>query len=264
MEFVGQEQLFKTINGYTLKTMPHTILLLGEEGCGKKTIVKYIANKLKLELTVINKKIEPEQLTEYQQSAIKRLYMIDLTELRLEKDQNQFLKFIEEPSENSYIILINTSEIGILQTVLNRCVKLRFEPYTTEQLKQIKSFNNDFVYKVCKTPGQLSQLSEEKVIDMYNVCDTIVHKLNIASYPNTISIAARINYKEDYKKFDFTTFLNMLEAVASESYLKENNLLALHIYLYSVSRRQGLVQNSSIAKENFMLSYLDGLWRAIR
>ena len=46
--------------------------------------------------------------------------------------------------------------------------------------------------------------------------------------------------------------------------LKENNLLALHIYLYSVSRRQGLVQNSSIAKENFMLSYLDGLWRAIR
>lgn len=264
MDFVGQERLFNIINSYSLKNMPHTILLLGEEGCGKKTVVKYLANKLKLRLIEVNSAVESDKLIEFQQSVLKSLFLIDLSKLRLEKEQNQFLKFIEEPSKNNYVILINTSEVGILQTVLNRCVKLRFEPYTVDQLKRIKRFNNEEIYKVCRTPGQLNSVSEQSFIEMNKLCETVVNKIKIASYANTISIATKINYKEDYNKFDFSAFLNLLEKTAEDTYLKSNNNYALTIYLCVNKAKQKLVQNSGMAKEAFMISLLDEMWRKTR
>lgn len=264
MDFVGQEKLLDRINGYSLKNMPHTILLLGEEGCGKKTVVRYLANKLNLKLIQVDSALSQDKIIEYQQSALKSLYLIDLTKLSLEKEQNQFLKFIEEPSKNAYVVLIDTSEVGILQTVLNRCIKLIFEPYTKEQLRQIKNFADDAIYKVCRTPGQLAYVSESSFAEMSKLCESIVLKIHTASYANTISIAARINYKEDYSKFDFSTFLNMLEKTAEELYLKMRDRQALTIYLCLNEYRQKLAQNGNLAKEAFMTSLLDELWRRTR
>jgi DNA polymerase III delta prime subunit len=264
MDFVGQEKLLKTINGYSWKTMPHTILLLGEEGCGKKTIVRYLASKLNLKLIQVDYSISQDKIIEYQQSALKSLYLIDMTQLRLEKSQNQFLKFIEEPSKNAYIVLINTSEVGILPTVMNRCVKLRFEPYTKEQLRQIKAFDDDNIYKVCRTPGQLACISESSFTEMSKLCESIVLKINSASYANTLSIATKINYKEDYDKFDFSTFLNALEKTTEDLYLKMRDRQALIVYLCINEYRQKLAQNGNISKEAFMTSFLDELWRRTR
>ena len=69
------------------------------------------------------------------------IYLIDLNDFT-EKQQNQFLKLIEEPSVNVYIALIAESEIGILDTILNRCIKYRLEPYTKAQLQEICLQNN--------------------------------------------------------------------------------------------------------------------------
>ena len=264
MEFVGQKNLLKTLNGYTFQTLPHTILLLGEDGCGKKTIVKYISNKFGLELIEIDNKVLPENLIDYQHRVVKTLYLIDLSKFALEKAQNQFLKFIEEPSDSVYVVLINTSEVGILPTILNRCQKLRFEPYNINELKQIKQFDNELIYKVCKTPGQLKNIDDKKINELYSLCSTMTHKIQAAPYANMISIAPRINYKEDYTKFDFETFLNMLEYVSITSFIQEQNNTAAKIYLYVSKRRQELLQNSRIQKEPFMINLLDELWKETR
>lgn len=264
MNFIGQKTLLNTLNSFTIQTLPHTILFLGEDGCGKKTMTKYLANKLGLQLITFEKDTSIEQIIDYQNSSVKTLYLIDLSILNLEKEQNKFLKFIEEPGINVYIVLINSSEIGILPTILNRCYKIRFEPYTISQLKQIKDINNSLVYKVCHTPGQLQDIDEAKLTSMYNLCETIVLKLTQASYANTMSVAAKINYKEDYTKFNFETFLNLLECVSLDFYLNKKYQLALQIYLYIIKRRQELVQNSKIQKEAFLLNLLDGLWKEVR
>lgn len=261
MEFIGQERLLRQVNSYSISTLPHTLLLLGPEGCGKKTIAKYIANKLGLELVRIDETISNDKIIEFQQKPLKTLYLIDLSELTLEKEQNQFLKFIEEPSDTVYIILINSSEVGILPTVLNRCTKLRFDPYQINHLKQIKKLSNDLAYKVCTTPGQLANIDDKRLDELYKLCYTIVTKIKAAPYANMMSIAPRINYKEDYNKFDFTVFFGMLMQVALDEYVNNKNIDAMKIYIYLIKRQKDLVQNSNIAKEPFMISVLDGLWK---
>lgn len=264
MSFIGQQKLFKVINSYTSKTLPHTLLFIGPDGCGKKTIAKFLANKLGFDFVKITSNVDYTTLMEYQQKPIRTIYLIDLSQLRLEKDQNKFLKFIEEPSNTVYTILINNSEANILQTILNRCVKLRFESYTIEQLKQIKLFDNELVYKVCTTPGQLNNVDAKKINDLYDLCKAISTKIAQTSYANMLSIVPRINYKEDYNKFEINTFLNMLEVVAFQEYINNENKSALQIYLVVTKRRQALLQNSNIAKETFMTSLLDQLWKETR
>lgn len=262
--FVGQEKIFNIVNSYKWDSMPHTLLFLGDYGAGKKTMSKYLANKLGFKYRVINSSTTNEDLISYQQSPVKTLYLIDLSEIVLEKEQNKFLKFIEDPFPNVYTVLINTSEIGILPTILNRCTKLRFEQYTIEQLKQIKLFNNELAYRVCTTPGQLNSLNEDKLLDLYNLCDKIINILPQAEYANVISVTTKINYKEDYNKFEFDTFFNTLELVAMDKYLNNKDKIALKVYKYTAKRLQELVQNGRIQKEPFMINFLDGLWKEVR
>ena len=132
---IGQEKLVKILDGYTLHTVPKTMLFLGPSGCGKSWIAARFAESLKLPVVNIDSTITPEKLIEYYQSPIEKMYIIDLKGID-EKQQNKFLKFIEEPSATMYIILTAESEIGILPTILNRCMKYHFEEYTVDQLKQ--------------------------------------------------------------------------------------------------------------------------------
>ncbi len=50
---------------------------------------------------------------------------------------NAFLKTLEEPSENTVIFLMTTSTDGMLPTILSRCQKIIFKPWTDEQLTRI-------------------------------------------------------------------------------------------------------------------------------
>jgi len=50
---------------------------------------------------------------------------------------NAFLKTLEEPSENTVIFLLTTSTDGMLPTILSRCQKIAFKPWSDEQLSRI-------------------------------------------------------------------------------------------------------------------------------
>ena len=47
---------------------------------------------------------------------------------------NAFLKTLEEPPENTVIMLLTTATTGMLPTILSRCQKVRFEPWPEEEL----------------------------------------------------------------------------------------------------------------------------------
>ena len=263
VKIVGQEKLLESLNKYTAETLPKTIMFLGDLGCGKHLVSAALAERLGLELLVIDESIDHEQLVEYMFSPNPTLYVIDLVKFT-EKQQNQFLKFIEEPAKTVYIALLANSEIGILPTILNRCIKFQFEPYTVEQLKQFSwqvSSDNELVYKLCKTPGQLIGLDGNILQSLYTLCDTITRKIDKTSWPNALKIATEINYKENYDKFDFNLFFNTLEYVSSEVYKKEATPLSLKVYNITNAAKKSMV-NKTLAKEQFMVNFLLNLWKA--
>ena len=264
MKFIGQEKLLSTVNKYTAKTLPKTLMLIGEKGCGKRTVAKMIADNIGLEVVDVKGDISPEEINDLTQRAISTLYIINLADFN-EKQQNRFLKFIEEPSMYSYVVLLTESEIGVLPTILNRCVKLRFEQYTVEQLKEINWMHeeSEMLFAVCNTPGKLLEINSKTLPDLYKLCDTIVHKIDIAPWANTLKISLKINYKEDYDKFDFDTFFDMLEYVAEKTYKEEKTDLSYKVY-YTTNRAKASMINKSLVKENFMISFLTQLWKVTR
>ena len=262
---IGQEKLVKALEGYTLETAPKTILFLGQSGCGKSWIANAFAKQLDLEVVVVQPDSTAEKLIEYYQCPINKMYLIDLKDI-VEKDQNKFLKFIEEPSKTMNIILMAESTVGILPTILNRCVKYVFEPYTPEQLKQFDwavNCSEEIAYEICKTPGQLLELSADNLDQALGLCRAIVSSVGKANYANTLSIVTKINLKDDAKKIDFKLFFDLMTYVAFDDYKKNNNELSFKIYLYTI-RQQAKALNINVAKEAFLLNYLDNIWRLAR
>ena len=262
---IGQEKLVKALEGYTLETAPKTILFLGQSGCGKSWIANAFAKQLDLEVVVVQPDSTAEKLIEYYQCPINKMYLIDLKDI-VEKDQNKFLKFIEEPSKTMNIILMAESTVGILPTILNRCVKYVFEPYTPEQLKQFDwavNCSEEIAYEICKTPGQLLELSADNLDQALGLCRAIISSVNKANYANTLSIITKINLKDDAKKIDFKLFFDLMTYAAFDDYKKNNNELSFKIYLYTI-RQQAKALNINVAKEAFLLNYLDNIWRLAR
>lgn len=262
---IGQEKLVKALEGYTLETAPKTILFLGQSGCGKSWIANAFAKQLDLEVVVVKPDSTAEKLIEYYQCPINKMYLIDLKDI-VEKDQNKFLKFIEEPSKTMNIILMAESTVGILPTILNRCVKYVFEPYTPEQLKQFDwavNCSEEIAYEICKTPGQLLELSADNLDQALGLCRAIISSVDKANYANTLSIVTKINLKDDTKKIDFKLFFDLMTYAAFDDYKKNNNELSFKIYLYTI-RQQAKALNINVAKEAFLLNYLDNIWRLAR
>ena len=163
------------------------------------------------------------------------------------------------------VILTAESEVGILPTILNRCIKYIFEDYSIEQLKQLNwilTEENELIYKICKTPGQLLTLASVDNLDQIQLtCEYLVKNIVGMPYLACINLSYKINYKDEFKKFDFDLFFRILIQTAYEDYIINRNEIAFELYKYLINRKQLLVVNKTLAKEAFMLTTLDELWR---
>ena len=175
---IGQAKLTSIIDSYTKQTLPKTLMFVGPQGCGKHTVAKHVAEKFELDFVELEDTAASTDLDEFLFKTIDTLYLINLNKFT-EKQQNQFLKFIEEPSKSVYIILIANSEAGILNTILNRSIKYHLEPYTKEQIEQITNTSvNDLAFKIFQTPGKLLNLTEQSFNDVMGLANTVVHSIN--------------------------------------------------------------------------------------
>jgi DNA polymerase III delta prime subunit len=264
-DIIGQTKLVNKLLGYSFNSMPKTILLIGERGAGKHFITKKFIERLGIDSQELTPQTTADQLVEYFQKPIPTAYILNLTEVP-EKQQHKFLKFIEEPSSNMRLILMAESEVGILPTILNRCVKLTFEDYTIDQLKQLNwatQSDNPIIYEICQTPGQLLNLAQiDNLGALKDFCINILRSVAMREYGAFMGSTTSLNYKDNFNKFDPDIFLNLLIKTAYDLYLSEGREMLFNLYCYLIDRKKQL-KNKTLAKESFMLNTLDGMWRLV-
>ena len=263
MNIVGQNNLISKINMYhTMQYLPKTLMFVGPAGCGKHLMSKYIAESFELDYIEINENVSASDLDEYLYSTIDTLYVINLNEFP-EKQQNQFLKFIEEPSKSVYVILTAASEAGVLPTILNRCIKYNFEPYTKEQIEHITNTTvNDLAFKIFQTPGKLLNLTDTGFNELMDLAGKTVMNIGRAEYANALVIATKINYKDLYNKIDFDLFLDAVEYLALEDYKNTANPQSFIVFQLTNKFKQYATQQRLI-KEVLMINYITTLWEAL-
>lgn len=260
---IGQKNLLEKLNKYSIDTFPRTILLLGEKGSGKHLIVNYIKeNIVKLPIIDLTEILSYETLDNIYRKPNPIIYLINLSNLT-EKNQNVLLKFIEEPLNNSFIILIAESVFNLLNTVVNRCFILELDKYSVEDLNLViaqnnLSFNNkDDLLKIVRTPGQLINLNGND--EVFDFCDKIINKIHLANYANVLTISSKINYKDNYDKYDIDLLFDTLLYKLFSKYKEEDNKKSYQMYLLTAESRKKLI-DKRLNKEQFIQNYLTSLW----
>lgn len=260
---IGQPRLLNIINNYTTQTLPKALLFVGDQGCGKRTFAKYIANKLQFDFVEIEQSVKPEDIQDFLYNTINTIYLINLDNFS-DKQQNSFLKFIEEPTKTVYVILTTSSEATVLPTILNRCIKHHFDTYTVEQLHEITGSItlNPLAVKIFKTPGKLKNLTENSFKDILNLANYVVHSINSVNYPKALTISTKVNYKDLFNKVDFNMFFDAIEYVAFEDFKTNSNKQSFTVFIITNEFKQ-LSKKQNLIKETLMLNYLTTLWEAI-
>ena len=262
-KIIGQEKLVNKLNNYNIDTLPHALRFIGPKGCGKHLMASYLAEKLALELVSIDDTFSSDDISAFNYKTIKTLYLIDLNNFT-EKQQNIFLKTLEDASSTAYFILTATSEAGILNTILSRCIKYHFESYTKEQIETITGSKvNDLAFNIFKTPGKLLNLTDESLKAVIELADAVVHKISCAKYSNVLVVATKINYKDLYNKVDFNLLFDAVEYLAFEDFKTNNNNQSLIIFNITNKFKQYATRQNLI-KEMLMFNYLTTLWEAVQ
>jgi hypothetical protein len=212
-----QKRLYGLVDAQTIDTMPRTILLLGEYGCGKRTLIEYICGKFRLESEDISDKLTLEYIEEINQRVNPTMYIIDCSKLTV-KNENVILKFLEEPLKNSFIILKAESRYSIIPTVLNRCQVWEFESYPQAYLDSLISQygfgNKDIVVEVANTPGKIHEYKDYPLYDMIALAYKVFNSMPVANFANVLTIGRFIAFKNEKDKYDFNLFLSILLVVS--------------------------------------------------
>jgi replication-associated recombination protein RarA len=260
---IGQTKLMSIIDSYTIQTLPKALMLIGQAGCGKHTVSKYISEKFNLDYIEIDESVSSTDIEDFLYRTINTLYVIDLTKFS-EKQQNTVLKFVEEPSKSVYIVLTACSEAGVLNTVLNRCIKYTFEPYTKQEVEQIAgTFVNEQAFTIFKTPGKLLNMTDSSFSNIITLADSLVKNIHAAKYANALVISTKINYKDLYNKVDFNLFFDAVEYLALEDFKANGTQQSFTIFKITNQFKQYATQ-SNLIKETLMLNYLTTLWEAVQ
>lgn len=239
----GQESLIKQIQTLIESNkMPHSILLVGPEGCGKKTLSRKIAEWMHLELHEIEEKISAESFEETLEKQAFMLYSINCSAQDI-KAQNSLLKLLEEPRKNVFIVLRATSLLNVLSTVQNRCIKFTFSGYSKEVLREFMTSDigaGDLILNISNTPGDIIKMQNMPLISMYEFAGKILSKMRGANYANSLSILNRIALKNEQNLFDADTFARIFgycireSCVCGESYSYEYLLSIFNTFIQNL------------------------------
>ncbi len=99
----------------------------------------------------------------------RRIAIIDDADYLNQEGANCLLKTLEEPPDNSLIILIGTSEQQQLPTIRSRCQIIRFAPLAQEHLQQLLRTHNDIEPARIEAIARRAEGSLSRAIEMSDV-----------------------------------------------------------------------------------------------
>ncbi len=159
-------------------TLPHALLLTGEDGCGRNFLARLIARSLLAdEHDLVGRAAHPDcivvegegasnQITvrrvreaayELQKSPVMndcgRVAIIKNAVSLNKSSSNALLKIIEQPPDGVTFLLTARSEAELLETILSRCVRLRVEPLEPQECAEAARA----LFPTCDA-GRLSEL----------------------------------------------------------------------------------------------------------
>ena len=171
-------------------------------------------------------------------SSSKKVYIIDDADTMTEESQNCLLKTLEEPPEYAMIILIASNENRMLQTIKSRCVIIRFEDLTNEEISQILHTNDQDIIRLCEgSVAKADTISEKR--EMFAQLKIIADYLSKNSLIDVLNNSDLLYSSKD----DIMTLLDFLNIIFFEK-AKENIKYSKAISIIEKTKKKILANNN--------------------
>jgi len=191
MMLVHQKQWEFLKKSFELGKLPHALLFFGEENLGKRKFAiefsefilgKTLGKSINPDFVLIEKTGREIQIGQIRDLINKlsfkpylanfKIAVIDSAHLMTQEAQNCFLKFLEEPKQKTFLILITAYPFLLLPTILSRVQKIRFfskknfEPKIREEFSAelLKISQADFAGRF-QYAKELSENNPEETLD---------------------------------------------------------------------------------------------------
>lgn len=240
---IGQENLLSIFEDLINREMfPKFVILEGERGSGKKTLVNEI-----LPMFNMNWYICEDTKVDTVRDIITVAYKWTGGVIAIPNcdgmsivAQNAILKIVEEPPTNTYFIMTVENRNSLLPTIISRGVVYMMDRYTTKQIEQYASDTfgitedseeYDIVKELCTVPEEVNILYDYGILEFENYVKLVVDNIGEVSGANSFKIADKVSLKDGTDGYDLKLFWKSFINISVESFNKQESVDDLVKYL---------------------------------
>lgn len=227
---IGQTNILNNVDYWIqTNTMPRFIIISGGKGCGKTTIAKEIARRMKAYLVDCDLTVDAVRgaVTNCYKCAGTTVYLFDNADKMSTAAKNAMLKITEEPPRQAYFIVTVYNSENMLETLRSRATNIQMAPYSREELDlfyhDYTNKMNSLIRDVCDVPGMMLEMEKIDVEELVEFCNTIVDNIQKVTGVNAFKIVQRIRIKDDGQGYDPELFFHCLKYVLIHRIKEEYN-----------------------------------------
>ena len=226
---IGQHKILDYIEK-NISHFPSFTILVAPHGCGKRTIAKYIAEKLGAGYAPCGVKVEEvrEIINVANKVSERMLYCFEDADTMRSEAKNAMLKITEEPPRNAYFVMTVESDSSLLDTIKSRAVVLHLEPYTGKELAEYfdsiegkSDCDKGLTIDIANTPYEVKLLFEYGA-DFIDYVNLVVDNIAEVEPANAFKSSKALSFKrEDEDNYNLLLFWETFNRICIEKILDD-------------------------------------------
>ena len=216
---VGQKKNIKWVNtAIENDKVPKSIVIIGPKGSGKRTMAKFIAQKLNCVYAPSDIKVDAVRQvidTSYKTSD-KVLYCFENADNMKNAAKNALLKVTEEAPTYAWFVMTLMDDSTLLPTIKSRSFVMNMQPYTAEDKGLILSSldteskltpeQRSYFIEMANTPYELQKLFEYGQ-DFLDYVELVADNISVVESANAFKSGNKLALKSNDEGYDLSLFM---------------------------------------------------------
>lgn len=258
---IGQKDLY---NRLLNMEVPNFLILEGENGSGRHTIIKSICLERYIECVMLeDSKVDTIRATisqAYKTNSKRTIFVIPDGEDMSPSAKNALLKVTEEPPELSSFVLLVNSVDSVPDTLRSRAFVEQMDMYTPSEIQEylvwkypnVERKQIEEIVNIADVPGEVDALMAIGVDDFIKYTDLVINNIATTSDANAFKIGGKIALKKGADGYDLRLFWKCLISEAHKRFVENNGYRDFSVALNLVKITTQYLQrmkNTSLNKQ---------------